>query len=140
MARKPLTCVFEKEGDSFRIPDNETFCKLYGEAANDGEKEVFVSDYSVSYQVLGEHYTEDDMIAASAMLADLWDDANRGIAEIRAALGLTQKQFAHRFCIPQQTISAWEADRRSPPAYLILLMSDMAGLSKVKRGPADEQN
>lgn len=135
--KKDYTKAFTKAEGGYRIEDYETFNTLYGDATV-ADEETFVSDYSASPVVLGDDYTGDDMVEAAAMLSALWQDANRSVSEIRAATGQTQKQFALRFCIPAQTVAGWEIDRRSPPPYLILALSDLVGVSIVKRGPAHE--
>lgn len=40
------------------------------------------------------------------------------IKEIRLSIGLTQKQFAEYFEVPQRTIQDWEQERRIPPEYI----------------------
>lgn len=40
------------------------------------------------------------------------------IKEIRLSIGLTQKQFAEYFDIPQRTVQEWEQERRIPPEYI----------------------
>ena len=53
-----------------------------------------------------------------------WLDENRpGVKELRAATGMTQKEFAEYFGIPQRTIEDWEAGRRQPPAYVEKLIA-----------------
>ena len=44
------------------------------------------------------------------------------INELRAAAGMTQKQFAEYFGIPQRTIENWCGGQRKCPAYLLELM------------------
>lgn len=44
------------------------------------------------------------------------------IKELRKAAGMTQKAFAEYFGIPRRTVEDWEADKRTPPPYLLDLM------------------
>lgn len=44
------------------------------------------------------------------------------IKEMRTAAGMTQKAFAEYFNIPRRTVEDWEADKRTPPPYLLDLM------------------
>lgn len=44
------------------------------------------------------------------------------IKELRKAAGMTQKAFAEYFNIPRRTVEDWEADKRTPPPYLLDLM------------------
>ena len=44
------------------------------------------------------------------------------IKELRTAAKMTQKAFAEYFNIPKRTIEDWEAERRTPPQYLVELI------------------
>lgn len=44
------------------------------------------------------------------------------INELRAAAGMTQKQFAEYFGIPLRTIENWAGGQRKCPPYLLDLM------------------
>jgi DNA-binding transcriptional regulator YiaG len=46
------------------------------------------------------------------------------IKEARKAAKLTQKQMSDLFEIPQRTIEAWEAGKRTPPPYVEKLIVD----------------
>lgn len=50
---------------------------------------------------------------------------SKRIKEIRKQLGLTQKQFAVDYKIPQGTLENWEQGLSSPPDYLIYLMDKL---------------
>lgn len=42
--------------------------------------------------------------------------------ELRAASGMTQKEIAEYFGIPQRTVESWGAEQRKCPDYLLNLM------------------
>lgn len=44
------------------------------------------------------------------------------IKEMRTLLGLSQKAFGEKYRIPMRTIQDWEAGKRTPPIYVILLL------------------
>lgn len=44
------------------------------------------------------------------------------IKEIREYSGLSRAAFAREYKIPVRTLEDWEAERRTPPEYLILLL------------------
>lgn len=44
------------------------------------------------------------------------------IKDLRVLMGLTQKQFAEHFDIPQRTVQEWEQGRRNPPEYIPTLL------------------
>ena len=41
------------------------------------------------------------------------------IKELRAASGMTQKEFSDYFNIPRRSIEDWETGKRTPPEYLV---------------------
>lgn len=56
------------------------------------------------------------------------------INELRAAAGMTQKQFAACFGIPLRTVENWTGGQRHCPTYLLDLMQyklEKEGLLKV---------
>ena len=44
------------------------------------------------------------------------------VKELRAATGMTQKEFAEYFGISKRAIESWEGGKRECPKYLLLLM------------------
>lgn len=44
------------------------------------------------------------------------------VKALRAAIGLTQKEFSARFGIPHRTLISWETGARTPPDYAINLL------------------
>lgn len=44
------------------------------------------------------------------------------IKEMRTLLGLSQTAFGEKYQIPMRTIQDWEAGKRTPPIYVILLL------------------
>ncbi len=44
------------------------------------------------------------------------------IKELRQITGLTQQAFSDKYGIPKRTIEDWEAERRTPPTYVIELL------------------
>ena len=49
-------------------------------------------------------------------------DTAEQIKALRAATGLTQKEFAARCGIPHRTLISWEVGDRRPPSYTIRLL------------------
>lgn len=52
------------------------------------------------------------------------------IRAIRARTGLSQAAFAARYEIPKRTVEAWEMGQRTPPPYVIRLLSEAVPASK----------
>ena len=44
------------------------------------------------------------------------------ILELRNATGMSQTAFANYFGIPRRTMQDWEAEKRTPPEYLVQLL------------------
>ena len=49
------------------------------------------------------------------------------IKSLRKKLGMSQTAFAERFQIPVSTIRDWEQSRRTPPPYVVHLLSEQVG-------------
>lgn len=45
------------------------------------------------------------------------------IKELRAQYGLTQKALSELTGIPKRTIEEWEGERRTPPDYVLMLLT-----------------
>lgn len=54
------------------------------------------------------------------------------VKEMRTLLGLSQKAFGEKYQIPMRTIQDWEAGKRTPPIYVMLLL-ERAVLEDAKR-------
>jgi putative transcriptional regulator len=44
------------------------------------------------------------------------------VKELRKLTGLTQNGFSNKYNIPKRTLQDWEAERRTPPEYVIELL------------------
>lgn len=44
------------------------------------------------------------------------------ICNLRSLTGLSQQAFSDKYEIPKRTIEDWEAERRTPPEYVIKLL------------------
>jgi len=56
---------------------------------------------------------------------------NTDIKRIRKELNLTQSKFGERFGIPMRTIQEWESGRRTPPDYVLNLITENIELQKL---------
>lgn len=55
------------------------------------------------------------------------------VSEMRANLGVTQREFAARYNIPLRTVQNWEAGVRQPPEYMASLLEDRIRTDLVNR-------
>lgn len=54
------------------------------------------------------------------------------IKELRQQTGLSQSAFAKYFEIPLRTVQDWEQGKRTPPEYLVKLMSEKLKMNKLE--------
>lgn len=106
------------------------FNTIFSAALDDGDREAFASDWALS-TIWGEDDTADgdELINRTALMGRVWDIAHLTTADIRRYLGLSQSEFAMRFCIPRKTVINWE-HRDSAPAYVVLLLARAAGMTE----------
>lgn len=104
------------------------FETIYTAALSDNDREAFVSDWALA-DVWGEDDTaEGEELVARAELVDrIWGLAHLTIREVRDYLGLSQREFSRRFCVPYSTVLNWEA-RGCAPAYVVLLLARAGGM------------
>lgn len=104
--------------------DNKTFYILFSEAIEDADRDAFVSDWALSSV-----FPEDSDPGENAEICGkIWDAAHLSVKEMRERAGMTQAQFAERFCIPKRTIENWEGGSRTPPDYVRLMMARELGM------------
>ena len=92
------------------------------ELANYADQSAYVSDLALSSMWIdpAEAVPQSRIDALTA----IWSAAHRGIADIAAAAGLSQRKLAERCGIPYRTIEAWSAGDRQPPLYVLLLIQE----------------
>lgn len=101
------------------------FCALFCDALQTDSRSAFSSDLALSS--IWSDDAEDP--AELAVLCGLvWDLAHLTVGEIRSHTGLTQAQFAERFCIPLRTVQNWEY-RGGCPDYVRLMLARLCGLA-----------
>ncbi|MCD8052234.1 MAG: hypothetical protein LUE89_11260 [Clostridiales bacterium] len=111
---------------------DKIFCKLFGEALADEDRDAFCSDWALS-SIWGdpEELAEgDELTALAEACGKVWDLARMSVKDIRSATGLTQGEFAVRFCIPRRTVENWESRGGCPP-YVRLMLARLCGLAEV---------
>lgn len=111
--------------------NNEIFFKLYNAACADKEKDAFVSDWALS-SIWGDNPESEVPVERIEILSDIWTAAHRSIKDIAADAGLSLRQLAYKYAIPQRTIEDWSSGRRTPPPYVLLLIQQAAGIFYLK--------
>lgn len=101
---------------------DKQFNILWKEAISDDDRDVYISDWALSSIWEGEN----DITEAADVCGIIWDVAHMSVAEIRTHTGLTQAEFATKFCVPLRTVQNWEY--RGCPDYIRLMMARIIGL------------
>ena len=57
----------------------------------------------------------------------IWDTAHMELADIRKIAGMSQAEFAQRFCISRRTVEGWEGHSRCPD-HTKLMIAELLGL------------
>lgn len=68
-----------------------------------------------------------DLDHGAELLQRIYNIVNQPIADIRAAVGMSQQAFADRFAIPRRTVQNWVA-RGGCPVYVRLMLQHELGL------------
>lgn len=100
------------------------------EAANYTDRDAYISDLATS-TIWGDPDDADVPADRLDQLEQIWDARHRTIKEIAADAGMSCRQLADRFCIPQRTIEAWCMGERKSPAYVSMMIQECLGLLSV---------
>lgn len=57
------------------------------------------------------------------------------VKKIRELTGLNQSEFSRKYNIPLRTIQDWEAERRTPPEYILALLERVVNEDMNKSAP-----
>lgn len=57
------------------------------------------------------------------------------VKKIRELTGLNQSEFSRKYNIPLRTIQDWEAERRTPPEYVLKLLERVVNEDVNKSAP-----
>lgn len=106
------------------MTDNQ-FCALYTDALSSDDRDAFSSDWALS-SMWGEGA---DLITTSGLCGRVWDLAHLSVADVRHHAGLSQSEFARRFCVPYHTVKNWEVRGGCAP-YIILLLARACGMTE----------
>lgn len=101
---------------------DEQFYLLFGDAIDVDDRDAYVSDWALS-TIWGD---ASDMVPLIPKLEQIWDVAHMSVGDIRRTTGLTQVQFAQRFCVPRRTLQTWE--HRGATPYIRLMLARLCGL------------
>ena len=100
------------------------------EASAYADPESYVSDLSLS-SIWGDDPASPIPQDRIDLLSEIYTAAHRSIKDISAAAGISNRQLADRFGIPQRTLENWSNGSRQCPTYLLLLMQEALGIYKI---------
>lgn len=103
------------------------FREVFSGALDSADRDAFVSDWALS-SIWGDAPDSDIPAARIDEIGRVWDVAHMTIRDIRQQTGLSQVKFAERYCIPRRSVEDWESGARTCPAYLRLLLAQVAGV------------
>lgn len=104
---------------------DKQFHTLFGEALSANDRDAFSSDWALS-SIWNDN--DSDLSDLASLCGKVWDIAHLSVAEIRAHTGLTQAEFAIRYCIPFRTVQNWEY-RGGCQDYVRLMLARLCGMT-----------
>ena len=108
--------------------NDKNFYTLFGAAVAEHDRDKFIAEWSSS-SIFSDEEKVDELIAT---LENIFEIAHMSMRDIRKKLGLTQAEFACRFCLPKRTVESWESNR-SARQYLVLAFARISGLLNCER-------
>lgn len=111
--------------------NDKNFYTLFGAAVAEHDRDKFIAEWSSSSIFSdGENTCEAEELAST--LENIFEIAHMSMRDLRKKLGLTQAEFAWRFCLPKRTVESWESSR-SARQYLVLAFAQISGLLIIER-------
>lgn len=92
----------------------ELFKELYDEAPEIASLELFIAERG--WQDWMENYTPDEV---AKLLSRIYYLANNPLKDTRE---VSRAEFSRRYSIPVRTLEGWDAEERTAPAYVKLLL------------------
>lgn len=111
--------------------NDRNFCTLFGAAVAEHDCDRFVAEWSSS-SIFSDDENTCEAEELAFVLENIFEVAHMSMRDLRKKLGLTQAEFACRFCLPKRTIEGWESNR-SARQYLVLAFAQVSGLLNVER-------
>ena len=102
------------------------FSALWADALTHTDRDAYVSRWMLS-SIWGDDPESDISQDHIDYLGRIWDVAHMTVAQIRATTGLTQGDFAERFCLSRRTVEDWES-RNKCPNHIRLMMAEILGI------------
>lgn len=107
---------------------DKQFNHIFHSALSVADRDAFASDGALS-PVWGDEPEGDELVRRAELCGRVWDLAHLTVSDVRHHAGLSQSEFAARFCIPYHTIKNWECRGGCAP-YIVLLLARACGMTE----------
>lgn len=109
---------------------DDQFYIVWGAALEEKDKDVFVSDWTLSSMFADENELDINSELADELEA-IYKVAHMSVRDIVSESGLSQIAFAQKFCISRRTIGNWCTEKRKCPDYIRLMFCRLLGILQV---------
>lgn len=106
---------------------NKQYSTCATEAQNYTDREAYISDLALS-SIWGDRLEDDIPQARLAQLGRIYDAVHRSVKDIASEAGISAREMAIRFCIPQRTIENWCMGVNKCPLYTRLMLQESLGI------------
>lgn len=97
------------------------------EAQNYTDRDAYISDLALS-SMWGDGPEDDIPQDRLAQLGSIYDAVHRSVKDIASAAGISAREMAIRFCIPQRTMENWCMGVNKCPLYTRLMLQESIGI------------
>ncbi len=105
--------------------NDKLFAKLWNDALVQPQKDMYIAEYG--YPDWFDDISS-DMEKVFNTLGNIHDIAHMSVKDLISVSGLTQSDFAIKFCIPLRTIENWATQKRQCADYIRLSIARQLGL------------
>ena len=97
------------------------------EAQEYTDRDAYISDLALS-SMWGDLPEDDIPNARLPPLGRIYDAVHRSVKDIAAEAGISAREMAIRFCIPQRTLENWCMGVNKCPLYTRLILQESLGI------------
>lgn len=90
-------------------------------------RDAYISDLALS-SMWGDLPDDDIPQARLSQLGRIYDAVHRSVKDIAAEAGISAREMAIRFCIPQRTLENWCMGVNKCPLYTRLMLQESLGI------------
>ena len=107
--------------------NNKQYSTCVTEAQNYTDREAYISDLALS-SMWGDLPEDDIPQDRLSQLVRIYDAVHRSVKDIASEAGISAREMAIRFCIPQRTLENWCMSVNKCPLYTRLLLQESLGI------------